>query len=130
MPDETNQAYVFTVDGVELQHWAENHRPGHGDMVIDADGEDVYVGISKDDPDKYHIIKRRLKDGVVTDLAPFGEGQHASLRNIGRPGWVFVTYTGTESELGNNPGWAPVLPGSRRAAHRRLGRDQTNRPDP
>ena len=107
MPDETNQAYVFTVDGVELQHWAENHRPGHGDMVIDADGEDVYVGISKDDPDKYHIIKRRLKDGVVTDLAPFGEGQHASLRNIGRPGWVFLTYTGNYSELGDNPSWAP-----------------------
>jgi hypothetical protein len=107
MPDETNQAYVFTVDGVELQHWSENHRPGHGDMVVDSDGEDVYVGISKDDPDKYHIIKRRLRDGVATDLAPFGEGQHASLRNIGRPGWVFVTYTGTEAELDKNPGWSP-----------------------
>ncbi|MBV9431731.1 MAG: hypothetical protein JO137_07910 [Hyphomicrobiales bacterium] len=105
--DDTNQAYVFTVDGVELQHWSENHRPGHGDMVVDADGEDVYVGISKDDPDKYHVIKRRLKDGVVTDLAPFGEGQHASVRNIKRPGWVFLTYTGDKAELDSNPRWAP-----------------------
>ncbi|MBV9113549.1 MAG: hypothetical protein JOY67_12080 [Hyphomicrobiales bacterium] len=107
MPDETNQAYVFAVDGTLIQHWPENHRPGHGDMVVDADGEDVYVGISKDDPDKYHVIKRRLKDGVVTDLAPFGEGQHASLRNIGRPGWVFLTYTGNQAELDGNPNWAP-----------------------
>lgn len=107
MPDESNQAYVFTVDGAMIQHWPENHRPGHGDMVVDADGEDVYVGISKDDPDKYHIIKRRLKDGAVTDLAPFGEGQHASIRNISRPGWVFLTYTGSHSELEENQGWAP-----------------------
>ena len=107
MPDETNQAYVFAVDGTLIQHWPENHRPGHGDMVVDADGEDVYVGISKDDPDKYHVIKRRLKDGVVTDLAPFGEGQHASLRNIGRPGWVFLTYTGNQAELDGNQDWAP-----------------------
>jgi hypothetical protein len=64
-------------------------------MTTDADGNDVYVGISKASPDKYHIIKRRLDDGAVTDLAPYGDGQHASIRNINRPGWVFVTYSGT-----------------------------------
>lgn len=107
MRDGTNQAYVFTVGGAPLQHWRENHRPGHGDMTIDADGSDVYVGISKADPDKYHIIKRRLADGTVTDLAPYGEGQHASIRNIARPGWVFVTYSGTHSELAAHQRWAP-----------------------
>jgi hypothetical protein len=55
--DGTDIAYVFTVDGVQLQHWTEHHRPGHGDMTIDTDGSDVYVGISKANPDKYHIIK-------------------------------------------------------------------------
>jgi hypothetical protein len=93
--DGTDTAYVFTVDGVQLQHWIEHHRPGHGDMTTDTDGNDVYVGISKASPDKYHIIKRRLDDGAVTDLAPYGDGQHASIRNINRPGWVFVTYSGT-----------------------------------
>jgi hypothetical protein len=107
LPDETTEAYVFTVDGMRLQHWTENHRPGHGDMTIDADGSDVYVGISKSDPDKYHIIKRRLEDGVVTDLAPYGAGQHASMRNINRPDWVFLTYTDTYSEIAAHARWAP-----------------------
>jgi hypothetical protein len=92
--DGTDTAYVFTIDGLQLQHWTDHHRPGHGDMTIDIDGNDVYVGISKASPDKWHIIKRRLDNGAVTDLAPSGEGQHASIRNINRPGWVFVTFTG------------------------------------
>jgi hypothetical protein len=88
---------------VQLQHWTEHHRPGHGDMTIDADGNDVYVGISKADPDKYHIIKRRLDNGTVTDLAPYGEGQHVSIRNINRPQWAFVTYSGSYPDAGGNP---------------------------
>ena len=93
------QAYVFTVEGVQLKHWTEHHRPGHGDMTIDADGHDVYVGISKSDPDKYHVIKRRLIDGVVTVLAPRGDARHASLRNINKPGWVFVSYSGSHAKI-------------------------------
>jgi hypothetical protein len=105
--DGTDTAYVFTTDGVQLQHWTEHHRPGHGDMTIDTDGSDVYVGISKASPDEYHIIKRRLDDGAVTDLAPYGNGQHASIRNINRPGWVFVTYSGTSPEAVGHPGGEP-----------------------
>lgn len=101
------EGYVFTVDGAQLQHWTDHHRPGHGDMTVDVDGSDVYVGISKDNPDKFHIIKRRLADGKVTDLAPYGEGQHASLRNINLPGWVFVSYGGNSSEVSGQSGRAP-----------------------
>jgi hypothetical protein len=101
------EGHVFTVGGERLQHWTEHHRPGHGDMTIDVDGSDVYVGISKADPDKYHIIKRRLEDGAVTDLAPYGEGQHASIRNTGRPGWVFVSYAGSHPEVAGQPARAP-----------------------
>jgi hypothetical protein len=103
----TDIAYVFTTDGVLLQHWSEHHRPGHGDMTIDADGSDVYVGISKASPDKYYIIKRRLDNGAVTELAPYGQGQHASIRNINRSGWVFVTYSGSYSDVANYPGGEP-----------------------
>ena len=106
--DGIDTAYVFSTDGTLLQHWTEHHRPGHGDMTIDTDGNDVYVGISKADPDKYHIIKRRLDDGSVTDLAPYGHGQHASIRNINRPGWVFVTYSGTYPNVARQPGSAPL----------------------
>jgi hypothetical protein len=105
--DGTETAFVFGLDGTVIQHWTEHHRPSHGDMTIDADGSDVYVGISKSNPDKYHVIKRRLEDGLATDLAPYGEATHASLRNIDRPGWVFLSYTGTYEEVAKHPQWAP-----------------------
>jgi hypothetical protein len=103
----TETAYIFALDGRVVQLWSEHHRPGHGDMTIDADGHDVYVGISKADPDKYHVIKRRLHDGAVTDLAPFGESQHASTRNIKRPGWVYLSYAGTAAGVAKQKDWAP-----------------------
>ncbi len=107
MAGDSTEAYIFTVDGAPVQHWAENHRPGHGDMTLDTDGSDVYVGISKADPDKYHVIKRRLRDGLVTGLVAFGEGQHASVRNVNLPGWVFLSYSGSEKEIAEHPDWAP-----------------------
>jgi hypothetical protein len=103
LDDGTEVTYIFTVDGVQVQHWTEHHRPGHGDMAIDEDGSDVYVGISKADPDKWHVIKRRLEDGRVTDLAPAGYGTHVSTRNINRPGWAFVSYEGSYSKVVGNP---------------------------
>jgi len=106
MNDETNQAYIYSVDGTRVQSWEENHRPGHGDMTIDVDGQDVYVGTSKAGPDRNHIIKRRLSDGFITVLAPAGDSQHISTRNINRPGWAFVTY-GTDSRNTSKPGWVP-----------------------
>jgi hypothetical protein len=105
--DGTEVTYIFTVEGAQVQHWTEHHRPGHGDMTIDADGSDVYVGVSKADPDKWHIIKRRLEDGRVTDLVPAGYGTHVSTRNINRPGWAFVSYEGAYSKVMDSPGWAP-----------------------
>jgi hypothetical protein len=93
--DGKEPAYVFTVDGDLVQHWPEHHRPGHGDMAIDADGADIYVGISKSPPDEFHIIKRRLDNGNVTVLAPYGDASHVSARNILWPGWVFVSYQGS-----------------------------------
>lgn len=97
--DGVEKSYVFTASGRQLQHWTEHHRPGHGDMTIDAAGDDVYVGVSKSEPDKWHIIKRRLRDGQVTVLAPSGYGSHVSARNINLPGWVFVSYGGKLSEF-------------------------------
>lgn len=105
--DGTEVTYIFTTDGEQVQHWTEHHRPGHGDMTIDEDGSDVYVGISKADPDKWHVIKRRLEDGRVTDLAPAGYGTHVSTRNIKQAGWAFVSYEGSHSKLLGSPGYAP-----------------------
>jgi hypothetical protein len=107
MDDGTEVTDIFTADGAQVQHWTDHHRPGHGDMAIDEDGSDVYVGISKADPDKWHVIKRRLEDGRVTDLAPAGYGTHVSTRNINRPGWAFVSYEGSYSKVVGSPGYAP-----------------------
>jgi hypothetical protein len=93
--DDKEPAYIFTVDGARVKHWPEHHRPGHGDLAIDSDGSDVYIGISKSPPDKFHVIKRRLEDGKVTSLIPYGDASHASARNIRWPGWVFLSYQGT-----------------------------------
>jgi len=100
-------AYVFTTEGIQVQHWPEHHRPGHGDLTTDTDGEDVYVGISKAPPDKYHVISRRLIDGKVTVLAPYGAASHVSARNVDWPGWVFVTYQGAHARVGGNRYPAP-----------------------
>jgi hypothetical protein len=60
------------------------------------------VGISKSDPDRYAIIKRRLADGKVTRLTGYSQATHVSARNTRKPGWVFVTYGGTLSDVRGN----------------------------
>ncbi|MER8380356.1 hypothetical protein NKJ36_06865 [Mesorhizobium sp. M0142] len=107
LKDETEQTFIFSVDGVLRQKWTEHHRPGHGDMTVDADGSEIYVGISKSDPDIFQVIKRRLSDGKVTSLMRYGEAQHASLRSLDRPGWVFLSYSGDPDEVSKYPNWAP-----------------------
>jgi WD40 repeat protein len=100
------QGFIFSVDGTLRQKWTEHHRPGHGDMTVDDDGSEVYIGISKSDPDKYQVIKRRLSDGKVTSLMKYGESQHASLRALDRPGWVFLSYGGDPDEVAARPAMA------------------------
>jgi hypothetical protein len=105
--DLTDEAFVLGIEGNLVQSWTEHHRPGHGDMTVDDDGHEVYVGISKSIPDIYQVIKRRLDDGRVTALAPYGEAQHASMRAIRRPGWVFLSYAGDPLALAGHPQVAP-----------------------
>jgi hypothetical protein len=64
-------------------------------MTLDAEGADIYVGVSKSDPDQYQVIKRRLADGAVVSLIPLGEAAHVSARNIAQPGWVVVSFQGS-----------------------------------
>jgi hypothetical protein len=105
--DGTLQTDIFDVNGKLVQRWLENHRPGHGDMALDADGSEVYVGISKSPPDLYQVVKRRLTDGAVTPLLPYGEASHVSMRATGRRGWAIVTYEGNPSEVAMHQNWAP-----------------------
>jgi hypothetical protein len=70
----------------------------HADMTLDPfDGnEDVLVG-GRSCPGSAlgRVLKVRLRDGKVTPLTdPSNEPsfQHASARNVNRPGWVYVGY--------------------------------------
>jgi len=94
---------IFAIDGRLIQTWSEYERPGHGDFMIDRDGDEVAIGRSKSEPDKYRIIKRRLVDGKVTTISPPCYASHCSVRNLGNPGWVFATFTPNAGK----PGYAP-----------------------
>lgn len=93
------QGFIYTLDGEQVQHWTEHHRPGHGDFALDSDGSDIFVGVSKDGPDRLRVIKRRLSDGAVTVLSGRGHAQHVSARNVDLQGWVFVSYSGSPGEM-------------------------------
>jgi hypothetical protein len=95
-----SQNYIYDRTGQLVQQWREDHRPGHGDLTVDVDGEEIFVGVSKADPDKYQVIKRRLRDGVVTSLTPGKRtfASHVSCRNIRARGWCFVTFSGTYAD--------------------------------
>jgi len=80
-------------------YWSDRGRPSHYDLSVDGHGDEVAVGVSKSDPDKGLVIKRRLRDGAVTVLTKGGYASHTSARNTGQPGWVYVSY--------NTPSWPP-----------------------
>lgn len=90
----SDQTQVYDWSGRLLQHWTEYGRPSHFDLTVDAQGAQVAVGVSKSAPDKGYVIKRRLRDGVVTKLL-HGWASHTSARNIREPGWVYISVQDT-----------------------------------
>ena len=71
----------------------------HADMTYDPDddNEDVLIG-GRACPGSNlgHVVKVRLRDGLVTSLTnPNNEPSysHGSARNLVRPGWFYVTYS-------------------------------------
>jgi hypothetical protein len=91
--DDTS--YVFTREGGQLQHWTENHCPGHGDMTVDAAGVEWFVGVCKAAPYEAHVVERQLRTGRIVDLTQglATVASHVSTRNTGLPGWAFVTFS-------------------------------------
>jgi hypothetical protein len=94
--EKSDQTQVYNLEGNLLQHWTEYGRPSHFDLTVDEQGEQVTVGVSKSAPDKGYVIKRRLRDGVVTKLLS-GWASHTSARNIREPGWVYISVQDTNT---------------------------------
>ncbi len=83
---------VFDLDGKEVaRHWSPPHTPGHGDLALSMQGDDLMVGRSDDGwsekPDYFGSVSWGFKDAKLRALGP--AGSHTSGRAIKRPGWVF-----------------------------------------
>ena len=125
--DDTTQVYDLQGNKVGSA-WSEYGRPSHYDLTIDQNGDEVAVGVSKSAPDNGRVIKRRLRDGVVTVLTDGGYAVHTSTRNIRRPGWAYVSYGCDEKWLLYRDEVVAVkLDGSKRVE--RLAHLHTNRTD-
>lgn len=107
VPGGDQHTYIFDLEGKRLQVWQENHRPGHGDFAVDAGGDEYAIGISKSEPDKYKVIKRRLSDGAVVSLMKYGAATHVSMRSTGAQGWAIVSYEGDPQDVAKHPKRAP-----------------------
>jgi hypothetical protein len=84
-----DNAKIFDLQGNQVGNtWSEYGCPSHYDFSIDQNGDEVAVGVCK--TGYKGIVKRRLSDGQITVIFPMG-ASHTSARNIGRPGWVYVT---------------------------------------
>lgn len=77
--------------------WRDYGTPSHYDMVADANGDEVAIGVAKAGPHRGSWIKRRLMDGSITVLFPNGPS-HTSTRNLLRPGWAFGTFQGLSTK--------------------------------
>src|SRR5262245_18268536 len=85
-----NERLVLTLDGQIGQDWPEYERPGHGDFMVDSNGDEIAIGRSK--PDSYRLITRRLVDGSIDFISAPCKASHISARNLD-PDWVFGSFT-------------------------------------
>lgn len=90
---QSDQTQVYDLQGQPIgERWSAYGRPSHYDLTLDAEGEDVAVGVSKSAPDEGRVILRRLRDGAVRVLTEGGYASHTSTRSVRRPGWAYVSY--------------------------------------
>ena len=79
------------------KRWAPYGFPSHYDLTLDEDGDDIAVGVAKQnvgDVRAGSVVARRLKDGKVTQLLTGGYAMHTSCRNMANRRWCFVSYVG------------------------------------
>ena len=86
--NSSDSGKVWDLNGTLVSTWPEYGCPSHYDFTVDTNGDDIAVGVCKSTYDG--IVKRRLSDGQITVIFPMG-ASHTSARNLGRPGWVYIS---------------------------------------
>ncbi len=92
---------VYDLNGKKISEWKEYGTPSHYDLSVDADGNEIGVGVAKSGQSG-RVIKRRLKDGAITALTTGGYASHTSTRSFAAPGLAFSTYN-------DNPSHPPYI---------------------
>jgi len=91
--------------------WQKGLGPGHSDLGLDANGEEVLVmDIYSEADNQTHICKFALADGDSTHLLALSLlfDMHESCRALSRPGWVYVsTFDYFERLTDSQENWLP-----------------------
>jgi hypothetical protein len=108
------QLLITDLNGKVVQDFYEYGKPSHFDLTVDANGDEVAVGVAKSGAENGKVIKRRLRDGAITVLTPAGGyATHTSARNTALPGFVFTGFAQDSSAPYNNEIVISALDGSK-----------------
>ncbi len=92
--------------------WQRGLGPGHSDLGLDENGDEVLViGVYDPDTNRSGIRAVRLADGRETALVDFywAFESHVSCRAEGRPGWCLIsTYDGPGRLTDSGMDWQPL----------------------
>jgi hypothetical protein len=89
---------VFNLQGNSVVSFSQYGLPSHYDLSIDANGNEVAVGVAKTaSPGAPYgvVVMRDLQTGTITPLDTGKYSIIVSTRNQNLPGWAFVNNTGS-----------------------------------
>jgi hypothetical protein len=122
--NQNDNTMVFDLAGNVVQTWLQYGSPSHGDLSVDASGNEIIVGVDKSSTYLGKVIMRNLRTGLRTPLDSGGFVTIVSTRNNLLANWAFVNDTGFASPNNwppyNDDIFAVALDGSRtvpRLAH-------------
>ena len=75
------QVAIDVATNTELWRILSRHDPGHGDELVDGQGEQWRVGLAKSGTFEGNVIKRNFRTGQAEPLIPYA-GSHTSTRGI------------------------------------------------
>nr|WP_321234824.1 T9SS type A sorting domain-containing protein [uncultured Psychroserpens sp.] len=103
----SDRTKIYDLEGNQVgPFWSGYGQPSHFDMTVDDNGDEIAVGVDKsNNVTGGRIIKRRLSDGLVTQITTDGYVSHTTARALGRPGWVYAS-TGSSTASSK---WLPYL---------------------